>query len=161
MRELHDFRVGNAQTLAETGPFDIITAIMVFQFVEDMDEMLRQAAAALPEGGLLVFAVFNPAYVAERSQAGRTFLGFDSNTSPTTGFLEFSGGIRVPTFIRTAREYNDLAQSHGLTDLMEAYPPFTEEFLARFPQSVPTKHSEYLILGYGKRSAPRDLQQSR
>jgi trans-aconitate methyltransferase len=80
-----EFRVADAATFAGLSQFDIVTAIMVFQFVEDIAGLLRQLAGVLREGGLLAFAVFNPAYVAERIAAGRTFLGFDSGHRPDEG----------------------------------------------------------------------------
>ena len=43
-----------------------------------------------------------------------------------------------------------IAEKYGLQNLLEKYPPFTKEFLSKYPMSTPTHHSEFLILGYRK-----------
>ena len=47
--------------------------------------------------------------------------------------LRFSNGVAVPIFIRSAEEYNAIAARAGFVPLLEEYPPFTEEFIARYP----------------------------
>jgi len=39
---------------------------------------------------------------------------------------------------------------NGLRRELEAYPPFTEDFLARYPEYAGRAAPEYLILGYAK-----------
>lgn len=149
-----EFLVGDARTVGALGQFDAVTSVMVLQFVEDAQATIGHLAAALPPGGVLVFAVFNPTFVVERIAAGRSFHGFDSDTTPTRGLTQLAGHTRVPTFIRSAHHYNGLCRPHGLSPLLEAYPPFTAAFMARFPRATPAANAEYLILGYRKQAAP-------
>ncbi len=76
----------------------------------------------------------------------------ESPNAPSKAFLEFSGGQRVPTFIRSATEYTRLARKYGLTPLLENYSPCTA-FLARFAPAIPTTEPEYLVLAVRKRGA--------
>jgi 2-polyprenyl-3-methyl-5-hydroxy-6-metoxy-1,4-benzoquinol methylase len=126
-----DFRVGDWSALAALPPQDVITAIMALQFVPDIAPAMAALAAALAPGGRLLFAVHNPAFFAG-------------------DVLRFGDGIAVPIFIRAAADYDALATRHGLRRELEAYPPFTEDFLARYPAYAGRTAPEYLILGYAK-----------
>jgi len=126
-----DFRVGDAALLRRSPPFALITSIMALQFVADIAPLLADFAAAVEPGGHLIFAVHNPAY-------------FSGDT------LHFSNGVTVPIFIRSAQEYNAIATRAGFAPLLEEYPPFTEEFIARYPTYAGQAAPEYLILGYRK-----------
>ncbi len=148
-KDIH-FLVGDSGVLLNLKPADVITSVMTLQFIEDIDATLSHFAKALLPGGLLVFAVFNPDYVVDSLRAKMFFDEFDSEINPKQGVIKFGDGIRIPTYIRTAHEYTKLAEKYGFKLLMEAYPEFTKEFLKKFPQDVPGKNSEYLILGFGK-----------
>jgi SAM-dependent methyltransferase len=125
------FRVGDAALLRQLPPFALIVSIMALQFVADIDALLAAFAAAIETNGCLIFAVHNPAYLS-----GET--------------LRFSNGVAVPIFIRSAAEYHAIARRAGFEPLLEEYPPFTEEFIARYPTYAGRAAPEYLILGYRK-----------
>lgn len=125
------FRVGDASLLRGQAPFALITSIMALQFVAEIAAVAGELAAALDAGGHLVFAVHNPVF----------FQG---------SVLRFAAGVDMPIFVRSADEYHALARSVGLAPLLEAEPPFTAEFLARYPDYT-GRPPEYLILGYEKR----------
>jgi 2-polyprenyl-3-methyl-5-hydroxy-6-metoxy-1,4-benzoquinol methylase len=125
------FRVGDAALLRQLPPFALIVSIMALQFVADIDALLAAFAAALEPNGCLIFAVHNPAYLS-----GET--------------LRFGNGVTVPIFIRTSHAYHAAAARAGLVPLLEEYPPFTEEFVARYPTYTVQTAPEYLILGYRK-----------
>jgi SAM-dependent methyltransferase len=124
-----EFRVGDAALLRGMPPFALITSIMALQFVAEIEPLLAGFAAALDTDGHLIFAVHNPAY-----HRGET--------------LRFSNGVTIPIFIRSAEEYNATAARAGFVPLLEEYPPFTEEFVARYPTYAGRPAPEYLILGY-------------
>jgi SAM-dependent methyltransferase len=125
------FRVGDSALLPQFPPFALIVSIMALQFVADIDALLAAFAAALEPNGCLIFAVHNPAYLS-----GET--------------LRFSNGVTVPIFIRTTQDYHAAAARVGFAPLLEEYPPFTEEFVARYPTYAGQPAPEYLILGYRK-----------
>jgi len=126
-----DFRVGNDAILPQLPPFTLITSIMALQFVADIEPLLAAFAAALDTNGHLIFAVHNPAYIS-----GDT--------------LHFGNGVTVPIFIRSAAEYHAAVARAGFAPLLEKYPPFTEDFIARYPTYAGQAAPEYLILGYRK-----------
>ena len=143
-----DFKIGDSTIVPRLGKFDVITSVMALQFIENIDETIKDLSQSLNPRGIFVFAVFNPNYVVDGIKSKKVFMDFDSDTKPTKGITEFSSEIRVSTFIRTASEYNQLARKYGFKPLLEKYPPFPQEFLAKYRQNIPTNHSEYLILGY-------------
>jgi 2-polyprenyl-3-methyl-5-hydroxy-6-metoxy-1,4-benzoquinol methylase len=125
-----EFRVGDATLFRGLAPFSVITSIMALQFVADIERAMGELAAALEPGGHLVFAVHHPGAVEG-------------------DVLHFGVGVDVPIYVRTAEEYHALARSAGLAPVLEEVPPFTEEFVARYP-GYAGQPPEYLILGYEK-----------
>ncbi len=78
---------------------------------------------------------------------------FISNGDPKNGLLQFDSDLTVPIYIRSEIEYNEIAQHCGLEARGTArFPPFTAQFLAKYPTDIPTQHSEYMILTYQKMS---------
>jgi len=138
----------NSKDIPHDSHYDLISGIMVFQFVEDIEEAFKQLVARLNKGGLIVFAVFNPRFISTCLQAQVLFSHFDSLENPKVGLMDFSKDIHIPTYIRTAAEYDKLMKELGLTKLLEIYPPFTEEFLKQYAWDLPANEPEYLILGY-------------
>jgi len=129
-----DFRVGDSGLLRRLPPFALITSIMALQFVADLPTLIADITQALVPGGHLIFAVHNPAFVQG-------------------DVLRFDNGVEVPIFIRSADDYHVVARANGLEPLLEAYPPFTPAFLARYPAYAGYTAPEYLILGYRRRDS--------
>jgi SAM-dependent methyltransferase len=143
--------VGAEQNLLTQPTYDAVVSVMVLQFVLDAEAALRRLAAATKPGGHVVLAVHNPDFISDWIKAGHPhYVDFDDADHPTHGTLMFGPEIAVPIYLQTAETYNALAARCGLTAQLEAYPPFTSDFLQRFPVDGPTEHSEYLILGYQK-----------
>jgi SAM-dependent methyltransferase len=128
------FLVGDSRLLRGLPPFVLITAIMALQFVADLPTLFADLTQALVPGGHLIFAVHNPAF----------FQG---------EVLRFANGVEVPIFIRSAVDYHAVAEPAGLEPLLETYPPFTPEFLGRYPSYAGRAAPEYLILSYRRRGA--------
>jgi ubiquinone/menaquinone biosynthesis C-methylase UbiE len=144
-----NFLFGNSSILSTLKPFSIITSVMTLQFIEDIEKTLDALSSALVSEGILTFAVHNPKCITAHIKAGILFEDFESVENPKKGILNFDG-IKIPIFIRTASEYNEMLQKRGFKPLVEAYPPFTKEFLEKYPIDGPTEESEFLILGYKK-----------
>ncbi len=141
---------GNAKALIKPDGLDAISSIMALHFA-DNDELEQDFAHfkdALHIHGLLIFAVFNPKYVAACIEKNVKFSNFDSNENPTQATLSFRNIKQFKTYIRSASEYNMRLGKYGFVNLLEAYPEFTEKFLEEYPLSGPTHVSEYVILGY-------------
>ncbi|OGG26271.1 hypothetical protein A2960_04825 [Candidatus Gottesmanbacteria bacterium RIFCSPLOWO2_01_FULL_39_12b] len=145
------FITGNSNILTSLGKFDIITSIMTLQFIKNVADTIDNFSKVLYKSNLLVFAVFNPAYVVEGIKIKRGFTDFDSDTNPKEGEKLFNdGSIRIPVYIRTAYEYNAIAEKYGFKNVLEEYPEFTREYVNKYPEDRIYKNSEYLILGYRK-----------
>jgi len=142
-----------AAVVARGEEFDLITAIMVFPFIEDLEEIFRYLDRVLKPGGVFTFAVFNPGFIATLLEAGKIFKDFDSAVSPRVGVMELVEGVRIPVFLREADEYRGLLEPMGYGELMRASPPFTEDFLARFPMDIPTREPEFLVMGFRKKAS--------
>jgi 2-polyprenyl-3-methyl-5-hydroxy-6-metoxy-1,4-benzoquinol methylase len=144
------FYTGGLDALPNTPTYDIITSIMVLQFIPNFIDAIQRLAVALKAEGFLIIAVFNPAFMQAWLTTGDPhYVGFDSVDNPTKGTLLF-GEIAVPTYIRSAAQYNQVAVQNGLSPTHEAYPPFNHDFLAKFPVDGPTEYAEHMILCYKK-----------
>lgn len=132
------FLVGNTSLLDDFGPFNLITSIMTLQFIKKIDRTISDLSKSLKLNGLLIFAVHNPEYKNPKYIKDKA--------------LKLGNGITIPIYIRTANEYNKLAIKYGLEPILEEYPPFSEEFIAKYPEYSNEKVPEYLILGYKKNS---------
>lgn len=143
---------GSAQSLAGVNVhrFDAIVSLMVLQFVKDAAGTIYHLASLLKPGGLLIFTVFTPEYVHNAYAAKKEFFNFKSGPDQEAYTMELVNDVTVPTFIRASDWYKRVAQSSNLELILEDRPPFTPEFLKRYPHPVPTKDPEYLILGFRK-----------
>jgi 2-polyprenyl-3-methyl-5-hydroxy-6-metoxy-1,4-benzoquinol methylase len=144
-----DVRLLTPEQFADsTDPFDVITAAMVFQFIDDIEGVLAQLVARLKPSGTLVFAVFNPAFVVNLIAQGRLFHGFDSATHPTRGLMVPTKGIEIPVHVRSAGQYAEMLTRLGYKEISRVLPPFNPVFLKRYPMRFSVRDGEFLIQGF-------------
>jgi len=150
-KEIH-FLKGDTSNLSqfEKEKFSIVTSIMTFQFVEDIEKVFHNITKVLQSEGIFVFAVFNPEFIKECLRTKTFFENFDSFEKPQTGIFNLNGN-KIPVFIRTVQEYNEILKNLNFEPIIESYPPFTEEFLRKYPISNLINESEYMTLGYKKK----------
>lgn len=139
--------LGDETLVSSLGLFDVIVSIMTFPFIKDINRTLNLLLKSLKPNGLLVFSDFNQEWVKACLKTVVSFADFDSKEDPKTGWKTF-GEIKIPVYIRTSEDYATLTKQNGLTKIFEAYPPFTKEFIQKYPDARPKQVSEYLILGY-------------
>ena len=144
-----NFIVGNADRILNLEPVDLMSAVMVFQLVKDIETNFQNLAKVITPDGMMVFAVHNPRYVSRCLEKEVLFRDFDSRQNPKQGNIDF-GTAQVPIFIRTAQDYTDILQSLDFRKVLETYPPFTPEFIAQYHPDTPTEVSEYLVMGFVK-----------
>lgn len=148
------FLVGDANIAVSQGQFDVLTAVMVLQFVEDLDATLRILSRSLVSKSSIVLAVFNPAWIRRCAEEGYDeeyrFTGFHDPKHPEQGFMDFGEHGSAPVFLRTANEYDAVMSDMGFSRKMECMPPFTDEFLQKYMRPGPVNIPEFLILGYGR-----------
>jgi trans-aconitate methyltransferase len=145
------FITGNEVAATQKGPFNLITSLMTFEFIANIEQILPILLSSLEQDGLFVFATHNPDYVYESTKsAGSPYTGF--TVGQDKGTLNF-GNTEVPLFIRDTQYYQYILKPLDFELLLEEYPPFTSQFLAKYPVEGPTEYSEYLILGFRKQQA--------
>ena len=142
--------LGDQHKLPQGETFSVITSIMTFPFIENVSETFGALSTALKPTGLLCFAVFNPDWVRDCLKSNISFSSFDSIENPKKG-LKIFGELQTPVYIRNAQEYSEIAKNVGLSKILEAYPPFTPEFISKYPDNRPKHLSEYIILGFQKK----------
>lgn len=137
--------ITNSRTIAaQKGKYDLITSIMVFQFINDIDSTIKNIVSLLKPNGLIVYAVFNTKFIKENSN-NKVFTGFTNNQ---TGYMELKKGVKIPVFNRSESEYRYLFEKFGYKEVYLDFPAFTEEFLDKYKMPFSTKNSEYLIQAF-------------
>ncbi|MBN2015463.1 class I SAM-dependent methyltransferase [Candidatus Dojkabacteria bacterium] len=148
---------GESDELLTRKKYDLITSIQTLQFIRNIRKTIAHLDKALKPNGLLIFAVFNPQFAINCIKENVLLVNFDSDTHPKEGFFCLGDKIRIPTFIRTASEYERMVTERGYKKVLETYPRFTKKFLKKYPLKVPpdkiapSKDPEYMILGFVKK----------
>ena len=122
---------------------------MVFQFIEDINKALEELSKSLSQGGYLCFAVFNKPWVRECISKRILFEPSSNNTL----LIDFGQERKVRVFNRSAKEYDGILKTLGFSKILEAYPPFTQQYIEKYKPSLPTNIPEFMILGYKKESS--------
>jgi hypothetical protein len=140
------FRVADASVVAslEGAPFALITSVMALQFISNIDETLKALDNVLQLQGLLAFAVFNPDFVSDNTGNAGFFTQEDNQ------LCMVADGLHIPVYIRDENSYDIRLNKLGYTRLFCKKPEFTSDFLEKYPQSMNTQFSEYLIMVYQK-----------
>jgi len=134
--------------MVENGGYDLISSIMVLQFIDDIAPVIDSILSVLNPKGLIVFAVFNPKFIEDNSNSS-VFSGFESYRS---GYMELKEGIKIPVYNRSESEYREIFESRGLEEVYLDHPIFTKEFLSEYEMPFSTTYSEYQIQGFRHKS---------
>lgn len=128
----------------EEKPFSLLTSIMVFQFIDDFDAALCQFDKVLVPGGVISFASFNLPFIEANLGEGKRFSREGGQTK-----MCFPG-VAIPVFLRDESVYAAAFKKFGYTQHHVENPPFTKEFVEKYPSSHDTTHSEYLVMTFQK-----------
>lgn len=120
----------------KSAKFDLITAIMVLQFVSDLDECAKYFYDSMKERGIIIFAVHNPEKLDERKIADKMNVG--------------GTGKIVNIHKRTAGDYDESFKNAGFRKLFEKYPTTSRTFLEKYGQIDSVKIPKYMVLAYKK-----------
>jgi 2-polyprenyl-3-methyl-5-hydroxy-6-metoxy-1,4-benzoquinol methylase len=131
---------------AQKGPYALITSIMVFQFIRDIESTIKTIVSLAKPNALIVYAVFNPEFV-ENNLNGSTFTGLRDEK---TRYMELKKGVVIPFYNRTSTEYGSLFAKFGYEEIYCDLPVFTDIFLSQYQMPFSTKYPEYLIQGFRK-----------
>lgn len=134
--------------MVENGEYDLISSIMVLQFIKDIEQIIDSILSVLNPKGLVVFAVFNPKFIEDNSRSG----AFSSFENYQTGYMELKEGVKIPVYNRNELEYREIFQNRGLEEVYLDHPVFTKEFLGKHEMPFSTTYSEYQIQGFRYKS---------
>ncbi|PLX48621.1 MAG: hypothetical protein C0613_10590 [Desulfobulbaceae bacterium] len=137
---------GSLTEIEQMGKYDLITSIMVFQFIDDISSTIDDIISLLKPGGMVIYAVFNPKFIRDN-------LNSDVFTKvPENGkvYMELKKGIKIPFNNRKDSDYRYIFEKKNYKEVYIDYPKFTEEFLKKYNMPFSTKYSEYLIQAFWK-----------
>jgi SAM-dependent methyltransferase len=141
--------LGDYAVLPSLGKFQIIVTIMTLPFIDNLREVLRIFSNAILPGGLLIIVDFNKEWIKECLKIPVYFSDFNSIDDPTFGMMTHEN-CKTPVYIRDIHDYDQLMISNNIEKILHIHPPFTKEFIHKYPNYKPVHISEYLILGYKK-----------
>ncbi|MFA5842434.1 MAG: class I SAM-dependent methyltransferase [Candidatus Gracilibacteria bacterium] len=132
------------------GPFDLIISILVFPFIEDIEQTIKDLHSSLTKGGYLCFAVFNEKWVREGLKNGVDYEQPPKSKGIKKLIFNFGENRKTDVFPRSAKEYDKIFATLGYKKLLEKYPLFTSKFIKKVYPKMPQNISEFMILGYKK-----------
>ncbi|MFH1211715.1 MAG: class I SAM-dependent methyltransferase [Candidatus Woesearchaeota archaeon] len=139
---------GSQESLqVHNGKLDVITSVMVLQFIDDIRQIADAMYSSLKQDGILSITVFNPDFVSRC--AGLFFNELDKSGIPWTVKTHF-GDIVVDTYIRDKAQYRHIFENAGFTFCSAHYPLFTKGFLEKHGWPLPLDVPEYLIMKFRK-----------
>lgn len=137
--------IGQAQDVFGKSRYQLITSIMVLQFVEEIEDTIAMLANSLSRDGILIYAVFNPAFVYDNMARQQLFTPGDKQD---LAYMELKPGVNIPFTVRAAADYRALFEKYGMKECYSDLPPFTASFIDQYGIKFSTQHSEFLIQAF-------------
>ena len=132
------FFVGDYKTALgiskKLGKFNLITAIMVFQFIPNLNRCIRYLSKSMANGSNIFIVLHNPKKLDERKIKNK---------------LNLNGKV-VAIYKRNSKEYDRVFKQFRFKKLLEKYPKTSKKFLQKYKQEDSTKIPKYMVLGYKK-----------
>lgn len=135
-----DYWVSDGKVRRPSDHYHLITALMVFQFIEDLQDVLCVLSDSLSSDGMLWFTAHNPSYVFHPANAHTRFEDLQPHVIPKKATIVLSGQ-RIQTFVRDADEYERQCSAAGLEKLHQWY---SEPFADGTP-------SKYLVMTFRRK----------
>lgn len=143
------YGIGSTDFLKKYSPFKLITAIMVFQFIDDFDSICDDLSECVERDGILFFAIHDIQYIKECVKYKVKFREKEMDqTSVEYEILIDNHWIK--TYTRTPKWYDDILTSKGFvlidSSLKSVAPPIgiSKEFSSMW------NCSKYYIAWYKK-----------
>ena len=146
------FTVGSVDQILPNQMFDAITAIMVFQFIDDkaIEELFAKLVSHLKPNGRLIFAVHNKAYFDYAKSKTEKY--YESQTGQF--FIRFKEHGSIQLHPRSPSDYSRILELLGMNKLAESTPAFTDEYIATYGSKAnePLDLPKFLIMSFAKSS---------
>lgn len=114
------------------GKFDLITSIMVLQFITDNN--IKDIVEAVKLNGYFIFVIHNPPHLKDRGFKD-TFTFSDTN-------------ITIPLYQRSIESYDAILLPLGFKRIFQTYTTESQEFLKKYNINRTSLHPKYIILAY-------------
>lgn len=121
--------------------YDVVTAIMVMQFIKDVKGYIAKIHGILSDGGVIIIAVFNPVFIKKCIKANMMF----KNENKVV-----INNVALDTFTRSAGEYKKLFSAFNFKFLGEHYPKFSKAFIKKYNWPLPHNNEEYMVMTFRK-----------
>jgi len=122
--------------------YDVITSLMVMQFIDDISIYASKISGLINRNGLFVVSVFNPCFVEKCVCSG---LMFKSKKKL------YINNVELDVFTRSENEYIKCFSEYGLEFLRSYYPKFSRSFVKKYKWPLSPEISEYMVLVFRKR----------
>ena len=143
------FLVGGLKELINLNQkFDVVTSIMAFQFVDEIESYIFEFSKLLNENGKSIIATINPGFVKRASEI--RYKHIDANSKTLTADMDFGEGIIFKIFARSEDEHKRLFEKYGFKLNSVYYPGFTKDFVEKFDWKLPYDVPEFLIMSFSK-----------
>lgn len=106
------YEVGSLGFMKKYSPYEMVTSIMVFQFIPDLEPVIGTIAECLNENGVLLFAVHAAEYADECMRHGIKFCKKDIQGLSTEWEI-LIGDKWIRTYIRDVEWYDNVLCSKG------------------------------------------------
>ncbi len=131
--------------------FDALTAMMVLQFIEDINHAIGVFSAKLKPDGLFILAVHNPPWAHRLLEVNKKFSNPRQTPDGEMMDFELQPGDVVINRLRTESAYKRLFEQHNFAHVKTAYPAYTKEVIQKFKPKVPTDTPKFLMMAFQKR----------
>ena len=147
------YHSGDKGTLKKmTGRFDVVTSLMTFQFMKDIETRIPLLSDLLTDRGLLIFAVHNPEFVEDCCRNKTAFHSLRHTGQTTTASMDIGKSVSIDTYVRGKDHYRKLFEKHGFEYISTRFPPFTPAFITEHNWTLPSDNAEYLIMTLRKKN---------
>lgn len=130
--------------------FDIVISIMVFQFIKDIDSVIKKINNLLKSNGLLIIAIHNKEYVDECLKRGYKFAINNIN-----GGLDiiFENNVLIPIYNRDDEYYMSCCPENIIFQKV-IKPEYTAEYINSFNinPKEPIHIPKYTIFSFTKKT---------
>ena len=142
-----EFLQGDFRVLDRLGSFDVITSIMVLQFVNNLEPLISEFSGSLNQvNSELIVATHSPDYVHLCLEADFKFKVVDQGY-----VMELGDHDPIPVYLRELEDYQGVCQKYGLKLTDWHLPPFPAKYLDTYkPAEEPADVSKFLIMRFQK-----------
>ena len=130
---------GSLESIVKHAPYDLITALMVLQFLENINESIENIVSSLKPKAIFWFAVHNEEYVFSKNNSYTKFTNLKKDLLPKEANIILSGES-IKTFVRSSKEYTQIMYKNGLKKELEWYSE-------KYSDAIPPK---YLVMAFSK-----------